>query len=277
MKVCETEVEIDQRRQIKSVLRCFKTSVIVANREREDYCDEKKVVNELNIKALNLLQEYSKFTGDDEIPAVFAVLNAMQEKSPITFGHSIVEAAIAMELLEALKVEKSFEEYWKLYKGYLLHDIGKLDPTIIDLVNDPNEKDEIREEIKKHVDPTVVRKMMNYYRITSEIVFKIAIAHHLRPDGTGYPIKSSHPNIDFIENKYTEVASLADMIEAIMYNLVTNREYKKKSTLYKLHDILVEIRGKQIRSDICDIGIAYVCKLISVSYPSLSTRHVLTC
>jgi len=222
---------------------------------------ENDVVHELNIEAFNMLMEYSTLSFDVEKYAVFRVLKDMYEMDPVTFGHSIMTAYFAMKLVESsnlLESQKASINYWVLYKGYLMHDIGKLYPGLKDDLLSSVYSDEVKNRLKIHADREVVKSMMKKYKLKSAIILMIAISHHLQPHGKGYPQDQSFKTA---ENDFTEIASLADMIEAIMYNKVTNRAYKRsfgRTSFAELIGILYFAKGRQIDTEIMKIGIDFM-------------------
>lgn len=114
-----------------------------------------------------------------------------------------------------------------------LHDIGKI--TVSDMIlNKPGKlTSEERSEMEKHtikgaeMIDKIFKKRNNYY----QIAYNIALSHHERYDGGGYPNKLSGDNIP-IE---AQIISIIDCFDA----LVNDRCYKKAVSIEKAYEMIL--------------------------------------
>lgn len=160
-------------------------------------------------------------------PGVFTILRSLEEN----FNHSIKAAEVADAI--AVKMQLSSLDRQILCRGMLTHDIGKMYWPA-----------ELHTKRYLHHDEWVIIRfhsvaghrylMLNQY---PEICARIALKHHERIDGSGYP-----QGLGFGELQVTErIAAVADCFEA----LTAPRPYRKANfTPLKAAEIMVNERHK---------------------------------
>ncbi len=124
-----------------------------------------------------------------------------------------------------------------------MHDIGKIGiPDHILLKPGKLNPDEMK-IIQSHttIGYEILRDSPSDYLQTGAV---IALAHHERYDGTGYPLKISGNNIP-IEAR---IVSIADVFDA----LLSERPYKKPWSMERALGFIKEQKGKQIDPDCVD-------------------------
>ncbi len=151
------------------------------------------------------------------LSTIEAFVNAVDEKSRWTKGHSERVAEISVAIGKELRLSK--REIELLYLGGLLHDIGKIGipVSILDKPFPLNESE--FNVIKEHP--------LRGYRILKPVkelgeVLDIVRYHHERCDGSGYPDGLTCKDIPFL----ARITAVADVVEAML----TERPYKKKHT-----------------------------------------------
>lgn len=119
-----------------------------------------------------------------------------------------------------------------LYYGTLVHDIGML-AIPQEIIEAPRklEKEEIR-LLRTHVE--VAGKVLGH-RMKTEVV-SIALAHHERGDGSGYPLRLK----DVQMNSLQRILQVADVVTA----LVNKRSYRDDLPKEKVISILSEEAAK---------------------------------
>lgn len=145
-----------------------------------------------------------------------------------TFAHSV--NVCVLSLIIGIKVGLNQLRLRDLGVGALLHDIGKtLIPEKI-LKKPTRLTDDEFEEIKKH---TVLgyEILKGIPSINSSSAF-IALAHHERYNGNGYPLKIKGQNIHL----FARIVAVADVYDA----LTSDRVYRKK---LKVHEVIEYITG----------------------------------
>ncbi|MDA1080971.1 MAG: HD domain-containing protein [Gemmatimonadetes bacterium] len=145
--------------------------------------------------------------------ALSALARTVDANSPWTAGHS--ERVTALSLRLAIRLQLPLEELHTLYRGGLLHDIGKIGvPTyILDLAG-PLSSDELT-QMRRH--PELGAKILAPIAAFADAV-PIVLYHHERLDGAGYPAGLKGSNIPYL----ARLLSVADVYDA----LVSDRPYR---------------------------------------------------
>ncbi|BCZ45653.1 hypothetical protein psyc5s11_17200 [Clostridium gelidum] len=170
-------------------------------------------------------------------------LGALTEARSQETGNHIRRVAHYSRLI-ALKYGTTEEEADILKIASTLHDVGKVSIPDNILLKPGKLTPEEFEIMKTH---TVVGHeiLCNSNKPILEIASNIALEHHERYDGTGYPKGISGDNIGL----YSRIVSLTDVFDA----LATERVYKKKWELSQIVEYIKEQRGKQFDPKIVDI------------------------
>ncbi|QJD81808.1 HD-GYP domain-containing protein [Cohnella herbarum] len=153
---------------------------------------------------------------------VFPLLISMQAKDDYTYRHNIAVGAIASMLGRWVGLPEN--ELAILTIGAILHDVGKM--RIPELIL--NKKDKLSDEefdiMKKHT-------VFGYEMIKSCVGLShrsalIALQHHEREDGTGYPLGLRGNRIDYL----SKIVAISDVFHA----LTSNRVYRNASPFYEI-------------------------------------------
>jgi len=167
----------------------------------------------------------------DDIAGAFA--QVVDSKSPFTAGHSERVMMYTDLIAEKLDVDETHRRV--LRRGALLHDIGKLGVSNIILDKPGKLTDEEFEAIKLH--PVHSEKILSQTSIFSNII-NVAVGHHERLDGSGYPngLKGEEIDLD------TRIVAVADIFDA----LTADRPYRGAMTTDKAMGILKGMVPNQI-------------------------------
>lgn len=170
----------------------------------------------------------------DEIAAAFG--EVVDSKSPYTAGHStrvgLYADLVAREL--GLGVER---RRW-LYRGALLHDVGKLGVSNA-ILDKPGKLDAAEwDAVRKH--PVYTEEILRRIPQFAELAV-ISAAHHERLDGKGYPRGSSAPQIA-LETRIITVADIFDAITAV-------RPYRGAIPIPQTLEMMAESVGTAIDPD----------------------------
>ncbi len=148
----------------------------------------------------------------------------MDFRSPYTVAHTINTVGISTALAEILGV--SGEELEKIRVGSLLHDLGKIATSIMVL-----EKTEKLDDYEFNImrDHVVVTEYILKDCVSTEIM-QIAVRHHEKLDGSGYP---HHLTADSLSQN-ERIIAVADILSA----LAGKRSYKDSFPEEKIRAIL---------------------------------------
>ena len=186
------------------------------------YHEERNLLNAIcellgrNIKRIkaeqDLLNSYTKISKTFE-DTIAAIGNMVQIKDPYTASHQVRVAALAVAIAREMGLDE--ERLHTIHIAATIHDVGKI-YVPSDLLSKPGKLSEIEFEIiKTHVE--------NSYNILKGIEFpwpiaRIALQHHERLDGSGYP--NNLKGGDIIPE--ARIIAVADVVEAMM----THRPYR---------------------------------------------------
>lgn len=162
--------------------------------------------------AFRIKSLHSRLENIDEVIVAFS--RAVEARDPYTRGHSERVGMYAIKLAIALGMDVRYREF--LFRGAILHDIGKIGVRDSVLLKAGKLTDEEFDEIKKH--PEIGLKICGPLK-TSRSLLNIIAYHHERMDGTGYPFGLMGNEIP-IEAR---IIAIADTFDA----LTSTRPYRK--------------------------------------------------
>ena len=171
-----------------------------------------------------LAQEYA--------PTIYALTAAIDAKDHYTFSHSENVSYLATQLARAIGLDVEHVEM--IRQAALLHDIGKISIPESILAKTSRLTDEEFEIMKGHVENSI---SMIRHLPSLDYVIPIAISHHERYDGKGYPRGLSGENIPV----GGRCLCIADSFDAI----VSRRPYKDPVPIPKALEEIEKNLGKQ--------------------------------
>jgi len=195
-------------------------------------------------------------------------LNSIKTYDNYTFQHSIDVAIVSIMIGRKLSLEN--KRLRELGIGCLLHDIGK---TFIpeSIVNKPGKlTDEEFEAMKIH--PLIGYELVKDVPVIGVLPPHIALQHHERQDGSGYPRGLTGTNRLVISKEprkihlYGSIAAVADVYDAIS----SDRPYRKAFQPEQVIKIMTEMRGVHLNRDVLRYFLA-----ITPVFPVGSTIRVM--
>lgn len=171
---------------------------------------QQKSTNNLERFLPYFIQFYESFSSEKE---VFDSLNAMRNNSDPIYSHSINVALLARMLADINHIDR--DDLDALTLGALLHDIGKMTiPTDILCKKDTLTHREYH-IIQKHTKDgyNLLHPLFPDNRISS-----VALMHHERCDGTGYPMGTTGETI----NEFSRIVAICD----VYAGMIAEREYR---------------------------------------------------
>ncbi len=136
-----------------------------------------RIRSALNLKSLN-----AQLENIDEI--VLAFSRAVEARDPYTRGHSERVGKFGIKFAAALDLDQSYQQI--LYKGAILHDIGKIGVSDTILLKQGRLTSDEYREIQAH--PDIGVKICAPLK-SSQSLLNIVAYHHERMDGKGYPYR----------------------------------------------------------------------------------------
>ncbi|MDI6600523.1 MAG: HD-GYP domain-containing protein [Thermoanaerobacteraceae bacterium] len=166
-------------------------------------------------------------------PDVMVNLTDIRSVNDYTFAHSVNVCVLSLVLGTSLGYNQL--RLRELGMGALLHDIGKnMIPNDIINKQGPLTPEEY-ELVKKHT--TYGFEILKENNNISSLAAYVALAHHERYDGTGYPLGKKGEEI----HEFARIVSIADVFDAI----TSNRPYKKRDNPNNAVEYLISMGGHQ--------------------------------
>jgi HD-GYP domain-containing protein (c-di-GMP phosphodiesterase class II) len=138
---------------------------------------------------------------------LFNMLHNLRSSDDSVYAHSLNVALVSRRLGRWLKADT--EQLDTLTISGLLHDIGKLQIPD-DILNKPGKyTDEEFALVKQH--PVYSYELLKNVPDIDESVRKVALCHHERCDGTGYPNRLTQGDLD----DYSMIVAIADVYDAM--------------------------------------------------------------
>lgn len=152
----------------------------------------------------------------------YGILSALQSKDDYTYRHNVAVGILSTLIGKWLKLNP--EELSMLTIAATLHDIGKMRIPAEILTKPGPLTDEEFELMKKHT--TYGYEMVRDTVGTNHMQALVALQHHERMDGSGYPFGVlGHRITDF-----SKIVAIADIFHA----MTSDRYYRKAAPLYEV-------------------------------------------
>lgn len=197
---------------------------------QEKYGIFQKISSGEYMKELDDIVDYMIFSNEDKKKFLEMLMYCYGFRSKSMVIDNITTVCVCGDIAEEMMLPPVEREI--LYYGTLVHDIGML-AIPQEIVEAPRklEKEEKR-LVRTHVE--VTGKVLGH-RMKNEVV-SIALAHHERGDGSGYPLRLK----DIQMNSPQRILQVADVVTA----LVNKRNYRADLPKEKVISILSEETAK---------------------------------
>lgn len=177
---------------------------------------------------------------------IIANLSDIRSVDDYTFSHSV--NVCIYSLIIGIGLGYTGEKLRELGVGAILHDIGKVMVPQEILKKPVQLNSEEFEEIKRHT--YYGFEILKNARGISMTASYIALGHHERLDGSGYPYQLKNENI----HKAAKIVAVSDVFDA----LTSDRIYRKKLYPYEVIDYITSLSSYHFDSKVVDVFIRYV-------------------
>jgi len=173
---------------------------------------------------------------------IYRISEIVENRCDSTANHLRRVSRITKLLADKLGFDPELAE--SISRASIMHDVGKIGISDAVLLKPGKLSADEFECIKTH---TVIG--YNIFKGSQlpllNLAAKIALYHHERYDGTGYPEGKRGSEIP----KECEIVAVADVLDA----LLSKRPYKEKWSLEEATNYIMEERGKQFAPDVVDV------------------------
>lgn len=211
--------------------------------EEKYHFTEKLDSNEYEEEFCNLFNE-EVFDEEYKKSLLEMLVYAIDFRSEHTVIHTLATVSFAKALAKLMKLSEG--EQYLVYYGALLHDLGKLS-TPLEILEAPRKLTaEEMNIMKKHVEVTeeILEGLVN------DEVLKIAVRHHEKLDGSGYPRGLTDEQLTVSQ----KIVAVADIISA----LYGRRSYKDSFDNKLVKKILKEDAAQnRISSEVVECAVVH--------------------
>lgn len=163
----------------------------------------------------------------DNFELIIALSKALDSRDTYTSNHTQNVARYALEIAKKMKLPKDVCEV--IYKGGLLHDIGKIGIPETVLLKPARLNDDEYKIIKRH--PVIGYDIIKHISDFNENgILDIVLHHHERYDGTGYPKGLKGEQIPLA----ARIMAIADTFDAMTSTRVYRHEINLENTLSEI-------------------------------------------
>ncbi|RKX57759.1 MAG: two-component system response regulator [Thermodesulfobacteriota bacterium] len=203
------------------------------------------ILKNFNKRLIKEVKRSTKIIWEREKETLIVLGKVAEYKDTETGIHIIRVAHYSKLLAEKIGFPKRKQEI--IFYTSSLHDIGKIAISDSILLKPGNLTQEEWEIIKKHtiIGYEMLKDCENPYLRIGAI---IALSHHERWDGTGYPQALKGENIPL----YGRIVALADVFDA----LTSDRPYKKAWDFEKAMELIEKEKGKHFDPELAEIFIS---------------------
>ncbi|MEW4412589.1 HD domain-containing phosphohydrolase [Clostridium sp. AN503] len=175
--------------------------------------------------------------ADETLEYLKMIVYAIDFRSEHTVTHTINTVSLALDIARHFGFTK--EELEKIYLGALLHDVGKIAIPVSILEYPGKLAPEEMEVMRTHVKETeyLIRG------IVPEEICRIAVRHHEKLNGSGYPYGLTGDDLTLPER----IVAVADIVSA----LSSRRSYKEPFPREKTLKILEQMSKSQLDPSVC--------------------------
>ena len=230
---------------IKDIKR--KDKIMIRSDKRQQY-----EYDELQLK-IHEVEKLNKEIEETQREVVFTMGSIAETRSKETGNH--VRRVAEYSKLFALKYGLSIEDAELLKQASPMHDIGKVGiPDAI--LNKAGKLDDDEWKIMRKHCVIGYNILKNSKREILKAAAIVAMEHHEKWDGTGYPRKIKEKEIHI----YGRITAIADVFDA----LGSDRCYKKAWEDEEIFELLKEQKGKHFDPELIDLFFENIDKFIEI-------------
>lgn len=180
------------------------------------------------LQELENLFQYDIFDDKEKNNFLHMIAYAIDFRSDFMVAHTVTTVCVSWEIASLLQFP--WDTKSKLYYGALLHDIGKVAIPIEVLEKEGKLTSEEMDMMRRHV--LFTEEILKDF--VPPDIYRIAVRHHEKMDGSGYPKGLDGTQLSAEER----IVAIADIMSA----LLQKRSYKEAFSREKTMGILLEMK-----------------------------------
>jgi len=195
-------------------------------------------------------------------PHLFGLLHNLQAKDDYTYRHNIGVGVLAALLGKWLGLGE--QDIAELTMAATLHDVGKMQIPL-EVLNKPGRlTDEEFALIKKH--PEYGYEMLQTTSGSTERDLLVALQHHERQDGSGYPLGIRGEEMDY----FSRIVAVCDVYHAMS----SRRAYHEPAPFYQILNQMTANKFGEFDPHIVNVFIDRMMQMMVGNEVQLSDRRV---
>lgn len=213
------------------------------------------LINGAYHKDMDILFESYTFSEEEKHMYLCMLAYSIDFNSEYTVSHTIITTSLAQEIARFCHVDHV--ELDKIYYGALLHDVGKAAIPISILEKPGKLTNEEMKIMRTHV--IYSEKVLKGY--LPEDILRIAVRHHEKLDGSGYPNGLHKEDLTLSEC----IVAVADILSA----LLGRRSYKQPLSIERTIEIVQGMAEEgKLSKTVVDAFVQNYHKILSNTYQS---------
>jgi putative two-component system response regulator len=206
------------------------------------------------VNAISELEKALTISRESQYEIAYRLARASEFRDFETGMHLQRMSLYSKELAKLLNFSEEEQEI--ILKASPLHDVGKIGIPDKILLKPAKFTDEEFEQMKKHsqIGADILEGNDNFPILKYGKI--IALEHHEKYDGSGYPYGKKGEEI----HKFARIVAIADVFDA----LLSPRVYKKAMSLEKAISIMKEGRGKHFDPNFLDVFLEHLPNFLKI-------------
>ena len=221
-----------------------------------------KYADALNNNVLEM-KDRNKELQEAYLDTIHRLVLAAEYKDPEIGGH--IERMSRYSALIAEKLGLTSDECQDILYAAPMHDVGKIGIPDSILMKPAKLTQNEFEIMKKH---TIIGLNLvgNSHSSILQLAQQIAISHHEKWDGTGYPYKKKHENIPLVGR----IVALADVFDAF----TSRRPYKDPYPIETACEMIKKECGRHFDPDVVDGFLDNIDEIIKIKFDIDSAENI---
>lgn len=221
----KSEIKHEIRQKKGTVFSAEAVELLIAADEKKHIRDQ--LTSERFLDEIEERVEQMQFSEKEQRTYLEMLAYSIDFRSEFMVLHTITTVNASMAIADVMELTDSQKKC--LYYGALLHDVGKVS-TPVEILEKPGAlTPEEFEIMKQHVVES--GKILEEY--VHPDIYRIAVRHHEKLDGSGYPLGLHGEDL----SKEERICAVADIVSALIRKRSYKQVFSKEQTIKILNDM----------------------------------------
>ena len=223
-----------------------------------DLYSAKQVLLQQNKKLKNnIILKESRLSSEIEMnqKEMIGILTELMEATSDETGKHLHRVSTMSQLLASYSPSLTKDDVETIYHAAPMHDIGKI-AIPLNILHSPNKLSVDERDIMKTHTTLAKRFLRHSNRKFMKAAYTIALQHHEKWDGTGYPDALKGEEIHI----YGRIVALADVFDALTHK----RKYKNAWSVEDSINYILKEKGKHFDPTLVDILTSHLDEFVQI-------------